>query len=76
MSEIIDGSSDAKAIRRITCTDYGALTAVSTASPALMVYLTKMPTKAVAYRNRVMVLSSLTEISIFEDGNTVIFMNF
>lgn len=27
--------------------------------------------KAAAYRNRVMILSSLTEISILEDGNTV-----
>jgi hypothetical protein len=55
----------------VSCTEDGALTAVSTESPALLVYLTKMPVKAAAYRNRVMILSSLVEISIYEDGNTV-----
>lgn len=72
LSEIIDSGSDAKAITRVDCTEDGSLTAVSTESPALLVYLTKMPVKAAAYRNRVMILSSLTEISIYEDGNTVI----
>jgi hypothetical protein len=72
LNEIIDSSSDAKAVNRIGSTEDGTLTAVSTESPALIVYLTKIPIKAAAYRNRVMILSSLTEISVFEDGNTVI----
>lgn len=40
LSEIIESSSDAKAVSRISCTDDGQLTAVSTEGPALVVYLT------------------------------------
>ncbi|KAI6201750.1 WD repeat-containing protein 19 [Aphelenchoides besseyi] len=70
LSDIIESSSDAKAVTRIQCTEDGTLTAVSTESPALSVYLTKIPVRAAAYRNRVMILSSLTEILVYEDGNT------
>lgn len=71
LSEIIDSSSDAKAITRVGCSEDGGLMAVATESPALHVYLTKIPIKAAAYRNRVMILTSLTEINVYEDGNTV-----
>lgn len=69
--DIVDSAGDAKAVSRVCCSDDGALAAIATETPSLVVYLTRLPCVTASYRSKVAVLSSLTEVSIFEDGNTV-----
>lgn len=80
----MESSSDASAVRRVRCTDDGALTAVATETPgeryvdryliafipALSVYLTRIPMRAAAYRQRIALLASLTEVAVHTDGAT------
>lgn len=51
--------------------DDGSLVAIANKSGALSVYLTRLPMLAAAYKNFIAILSSLTEISVYENGLSV-----
>ncbi|CAD5215524.1 unnamed protein product [Bursaphelenchus okinawaensis] len=70
LHEILDGNGDGKSVSRVACSTDGSLVAVATETPAVIVYLTKIPLVYATYRNRVALLSSLTEVSIYEDSTS------
>lgn len=71
LNDIIDSNGDSKPVSRVACTLDGSLCAISTDTPSLVVYLTRLPQVFASYQNRVAVVSALTEVSIYEDNTTV-----
>uniref|UniRef100_A0A914HUV5 WD repeat-containing protein 19 n=1 Tax=Globodera rostochiensis TaxID=31243 RepID=A0A914HUV5_GLORO len=69
ISDMINVDSDDSGLVEVACSEDGSMAAVSARSGALCVYLTKLPMLAAASSTHIAVLASLTEISIYQDGN-------
>nr|CAD2179713.1 unnamed protein product [Meloidogyne enterolobii] len=67
--DIVDVDSDGSGLLRVCCSEDGSMTAVTSRSGALCVYLTRLPMVASASPSFIAVLASLSEISIYQDGN-------
>uniref|UniRef100_A0A183C7E0 WD_REPEATS_REGION domain-containing protein n=1 Tax=Globodera pallida TaxID=36090 RepID=A0A183C7E0_GLOPA len=69
ISDMINVDSDDSGLVEVACSEDGSMAAVSARSGALCVYLTKLPMLAAASSTHIAVLASLTEISIYQDGD-------
>lgn len=56
---------------QVEATDDGQMIAVAGLSGTLSVFLTKMPIVGAAYKNSVAVLSSLTEVTVYNESKKV-----
>ncbi|KAL3120594.1 hypothetical protein niasHT_007886 [Heterodera trifolii] len=68
ISDLVNVDSDDSGLVEVACSEDGSMTAVSARSGAVCVYLTKLPMLAAASSTHIAVLASLTEISIYQDG--------
>ncbi|KAH7716252.1 hypothetical protein AAVH_16378 [Aphelenchoides avenae] len=70
LTDIVEVDSDDKGLSTVSACDDGSLAAVAGNSGSFCIYLTRLPVMGAAYRDRLAVLSSLTEITVFYEGET------
>lgn len=68
---IINLDSEDKGLDRVATTEDGQLLAISTASGAVHIYLTRLPVLGDSYRTKVAFLSSLSEVTVTNDAEQV-----
>ena len=61
---------------KVAPSDDGMMTAISTTSGILCVYLSRLPMLACGFQGRIAVLAALTEIAVYNEGEIVIFSSF
>uniref|UniRef100_A0A915E0N9 WDR19 WD40 repeat domain-containing protein n=1 Tax=Ditylenchus dipsaci TaxID=166011 RepID=A0A915E0N9_9BILA len=69
ISDLVDVDSEDKGLVQVSASEDGSLTAVSGKSGSFSIYLTTLPIMAAAYQSCIGVLSSLTEVTLYKDGD-------
>ena len=75
LSDMVDVDSDERGPGCVAVSEDGSLAAVSGQAGSFAVYLARLPLMAAAYKNMIAVLASLTEINVYQDGDTVRFIS-